>query len=236
MKKLVLLPMVVLTLFISSCDDDKVDIPNFDAKGDAYILSIIKGQDTLFAPVFKAYANNKIFKAKVSLQEEGAKTLILNSLNNSDTDYILLPEDTDFSKVKNSDITYDFEIVSTTNDTIRSSDSIGKDVIYPVKLNDFKYTEDSHSIEMSWGQQAFADRYYVSILEEKNGKPLFLSGYIKETVYSFSRTSRGWSYGAKLEEGKEYIICINAYKFEDSSSPSILDIEMKSATYKTITW
>jgi hypothetical protein len=231
MKKLsFILFLIGSILAFNSCNDDEVD---FNAYGDVIVLSRYLETDELeFAAAYYAYGNKSMENVTVitpdgnNIELEPYNEYITSSFKKEPTDENYSPN-LPLSGV------YQFVISTTSNETDSVSDIVeSENFVYPVKINDVSFTDNTLSAE--WDEVPNADAYGIRIVNLSDPETIyFSSGWFSETSFELSYVNSQIT--NPLQSGEEVIIEILACKFEDVVG-DIYNFESISSSRTTLIW
>lgn len=220
---------------LSSCEDDTTTI-RFDAIGDTYVQKIKIDDKAKYGIQHYAYANMQISKATLTTPGNDEVTIELKKDEDDYRRFSKVTELEDFVSEMPVDGEYTYTIISNDQDTIQSTDMLLPEEIPAVQIEDFTYNQEEHSFNLSWNDIDEADLYLVKLMEERNGKVLFVSPKLIKSEFEFNTTSIGWLNGVTMENSKNYVLGVSAYKFENSKTQSGYDIQMECVDYREINW
>ena len=230
-----LLLLILISIF-SSCDTNNYQEAEFDGIGDVFVRCMKIGEDTVYAPVFYAYANKNLSEVSVKSPVTELPNYDLSDYSRDKNVFRLLPKVADYSTTDITDGIYKFEVTSTTQEKLHLQDKLYDSRIEPMFITDFTYTEEGHSFDISWNGLDNADTYIVKLMTEKDGKVLYVSDRIVATKYKFNKNSKNWNYKAQLTAGTTYWLGVFGYEFESSTASNGSNINSETVEYKEIIW
>lgn len=233
--KISLLLLICLSI-LSSCNTNDFQEPEFYGIGDVFVRCIKIGDETHYAPVFYASANNYLSEVSVKSPETGLSDYELSDYYEDKSVFRLLPKTADYSTTDIADGIYKFEMISTKQETIQIQDKLLDSRIEPMVITDFTYTKEGHVFDISWNELDNADTYVVKFMTEKDGKVLYISDRIAATEYKFNENSKNWSNGVRLTTGTTYWVGVFGYEFESSTASSGSNINSETVEYREIVW
>jgi len=220
---------------LSSCDDNFEKI-QFDALGDCYVQKQKVGEEVKYGATYYAFANMDIKKVMLTTPGENGQTFELEQQGENTRIFRLIPDILDFTSEMPTEGDYTFTIISNEQDTIISKDKLLTTDIPAVEIEEFTYEQETHNVKLDWNAIEDADLYVVRLLEEKNGKILYISPMLSKSEYEFTQSTPGWLNGIEMEDSENYILGVFAYKYENSSQKSGYDLQMECVDYREINW
>ncbi len=215
---------------LSSCDDEVI-VAN--GQGDAFIISRVEGQDTVFGLALHGFGN-KDFKSVSAVDGENT-SYKLSSYNGYTYDYYYETAENDFTKDLPYLGNYNFSFTFTTAETDDDTDVLSDDVIYPANITKCEYNTDDEQIELGWDEMSDAD-FIVIYLEDAEGNTVFVSKSLSgsKTSYNISDSTDSWG-NYTPESGSTYKVLICAYMYEADNQED-LNIQSKSIATSTVVW
>lgn len=223
-------------ILFSSCNKSIENIPP-EAMGDVFVRCQKIGDEVKYAPVYYAFSNYAIKKATVVTGEN--ESIELKKYGNRSTTFRLVPEEDDFTKNQISEATYKFEVTTKQGDVLKVEDKIFADKsLSPVELVKANYKRDSrNSFDIEWKKIDKANFYVVTLRESINGKSLFASKLLASNItkYEFNLDSHGWIH-RDINKDDDCTVVVSAYRYENSQSASVYDLNWESIASKKIKW
>ncbi len=214
MRNKIILGLAISLGLLSACSNDE-DIV-FSGEADVYVRCQVFREDTLYAPVYAAYANMPMDAATVTLIDDitTSSTDTLTKVNNYT--FVSFPEQHDYySSVTNGK--YEFTLVSENRDTIKVSDVLIEDRMDPIKITNDNIFSEEEGLSLEWTPVEGCYVYVVKVVKEKlDGERIYFSPEINKDRTSFT-ISAGILNG-KLELGEEYCVSVSAFKYNSNRS------------------
>jgi len=229
MKKIIV-AVIAGMAFLTACnkDDEKI------ATCDAYIVSQISGQDTLFGLSLHAYAYSSFSSVTVVPENASEIAYHLQSSEGYDYNYYYDTPDEDLSEEVPVSGNYHFSVVYGNKDTYETDDYVSGDILYPATITQCAYDKSSSQAVIEWNAVEDADKYVVKLYKGDN--LVFLNSDEDETSsrkIEISATDSGWD-DYKPGSGDSFVVKIYAFMYEPNGDNN--NIQAASFAESSLSW
>ncbi len=234
--KLILSATLLAIIGFTACNDDNERKEAPRMIGDIFVRCKIVQNDTLYAPCYIAYCNRGMKSVEVT--SPSLKSITLKNYSTNASIFSNFPDKlTGYKKEKIESGDYNFKAITRQGDTLQFINKLSDKLYSPLKITKFEYKPEYISFKLEWKELKDMDMIKVTLSEKISGVRLFESDYLRPntTKYSFNRGSMGWKVG-NIERGKECVLSVMAYKFEDIGQKSWNALEWQSFDKKEFKW
>ena len=224
-----ILGLALLAGFVS-CDDEEIVATG---QGDAFIISRVAGQDTVFGLALHGFGNKDF--TSVSVVDGEDTPYQLSSYNGYPYDFFYETPENDFTVELPYTGNYNFSFAFITAETYEDADVLSTGVIFPANITKYEYNSDNEQIELEWDRMDDAD-FIVVYLEDTDGVPVFVSRSLSGSTTSFNIAAGtvGWD-SYVPETGHPYRVLIRAYMYEANGQRD-LNIQAESIATSSVNW
>lgn len=221
--------VLILLLFtgFTACDDEELVAY---ARGDAFIVSKVFEQDTVYGLALHAFGYKDF--SRVEVTDPDGENIQLLPYNGYTYDYYYEDEDEFYPALPVAG-NYSFSFAFTSGETDTDVDVLNDDVLYPAHITKCEYDATDQRVELEWDNPEDAD-YFVIFMEEADGDLVYISPALTGTKTNHEISSSSWVNGKTPATGTTYTIVINAYMYEPGLDD--LNVQGKSITTRTVVW
>ncbi len=166
------------------------------------------------------------------------KVVTLKSYTSDATIFTKLPQKLKgYEKQRVEPGVYNFKAITRQGETLESVNKLADKLYSPLKITKFEYDPKDIAFKLEWDKVEDMDMIKITLSEKLSGGILFESDYLipSTTQYSFDRGSMGWKI-VSIEEDKNCVVSVTAYKFEDIGQKSWSELEWQSFDKKEFKW
>jgi hypothetical protein len=229
-------------IFLTGCKKDDIEV-ELIVRADAITEQIQVGEVVKYAAIFYVYSNKELKSATVKTPDDDVLTLVVATADKKQ--FVYRPDIAVYSDVKPEVGDYEFTITDKKDEVV-----IVKDKITHVSLPVVNITGTSFNngkLKIDWEAVSGADGMVVKLYNaalttsiDTENTLLFTSAALTPATVtiSFGTSDYGWLSSTKAVVGEDYLIAVEAFKFE-ASVPQIergFNVEMISVAKKEITW
>jgi len=231
MKPLNFFVLVLITLFLASCNKSKDE---GSGTGDAIIVAKQSGTNTVYGLSLYAYSFSPFQSVKVASSADATKTYNLKANQGYKTNFAYEAPNAEFTTTKPVASTFNFSAVFENGVTDVFQDDLTDKVLAVPTIEKSVYDATTTELTTTWLSVTDADSYAINILD--GSTLVFGSLELANTIktYTLSSTSSGWVTGVTPVVGKTYTLRLNAYLYEPKGNT--YNMQAVSMAEKQITW
>lgn len=233
MKQLKIFTLILMVVFLSSCNKDSDDS---SVVGDAIIVSKRSGTEVVYGVALYAYAFSSIKTATAVNSISPSEAIPLAANGSYSYNFYKEPSDSEYSVTVPGASIYTFSGVFDSGATFECQDILTSNALVPVTFEKCEYNTASSYAELSWTALANADSYIIYVVDE-SGTIVFRSSELSNTVVSgtLNSSASGWTSGYPIN-GATYTVKIYAFEYEDSSNINSYQLQSTSISESTLVW
>lgn len=230
MKTLQIFVLVLITLFIASCNKSQDEATGI---GDAIIVSKKVGANVVYAYSLYAYSFSPFQSVKAVNSLNATKTYTLKVNQTYDTNFYYETPDADFTTTKPTASVFNFSAVFKNGATDEFQDDVTDKVLPIPVIEKTEYNLTTKELGVSWASVTGAESYAINIFDGSN--LVYSSPELVNTLKYFAVSSTtGWVTGVTPVSGKIYTVRLLAFLYEPSGDS--YNIQSVSTTDKQVTW
>ena len=231
MKSLNLFVLVLITLFMASCNKSQDE---GSGTGDAIIVAKKSGTNTVYGVSLYAYSFSPFQSVKATSSADATKTYTLKENQGYKTNFAYETPDADFTTTKPVASTFNFSAVFENGVTDEFQDDLTNKVLSVPVIEKSEYNATTTELTTTWASVTDAESYAINIMD--GSTLVFGSLELANTIKSFtlSSTSSGWITGITPVVGKTYTLRLNAYLYEPNGDT--YNMQAVSIAEKPIVW
>jgi hypothetical protein len=203
--------------------------------GDANIVTVVTGTDTLFGLGLHAYSGWEFDKVTAFLNGDSI-VYQLSPFNATKTDMTYeTPLNKMIHKLPTAG-TYTFDATFTSGDFLTFTDVLTSEYILPPLITKCEYSSVIHAVIVSWGEILNTDILNIKLYNQ-NRDLLYISPTINKSViiFTFNSANEGWQTTNYPVQGQQLIVQISTFLLEPINGGSA-NIQASGRIEKTITW
>jgi hypothetical protein len=231
MKSLNFFVLVLITLFMASCNKSKDE---GSGTGDAIIVAKKSGTNLVYGVSLYAYSFSPFQSVKATSLADATKTYNLKENRGYKTNFAYEAPDAEFTTSKPVASVYNFSAVFENGVTNEFQDILTDRVLSVPTIEKSVYDVTTTELTTTWASVTDANSYAINILDGTT--MVFGSLELVNTIKSFtlSSTSSGWITGVTPVVGKTYTLRLNAYLYEPNGNT--YNMQAISIAEKPIVW
>ena len=180
--KVTIILMLFFPVFFVSCLDTEL---NPTGIGDAYILVVLNGQDTVKGLGLHAFSYSEFKTVTVTVTGNSSLNFNLDPYLGYKQDFVWFTPQSQYSKTFPATGEYVFNAVFADDQQLMFYDRLTSDYILPPKITKCGFNPQSKVIEVEWEKVKLADAYNVRVTDTE-GKILFVSPVYNNSVTSYT--------------------------------------------------
>jgi len=231
MKTLQIFALILITLFIASCNKSQDEATGV---GDAIIVSKKSGENVVYAYSLYAYSFSPFQSVKAVNSLNASKTYTLKINQTYDTNFYYEIPDTDFTPTKPTVSVFNFSAVFENGATNEFQDEVTDKVLTVPVIKKTEYIATSKELGVNWASVTDADSYAINIFDGSN--LVYSSPELVNSLEYFAvGTSGGWIKDYPVA-GKAYTVRLLAFLYEPSGNSYNIQAVSMADTDKPIVW
>jgi len=232
MKTLQIFALVLITLFIASCNKSQDEATGV---GDAIVVSKKSGTNVVYAYSLYAYSFSPFQSVKAVNSLNATKTYTLKINQTYNTNFYYEIPDADFTTTKPTASVFNFSAVFENGATDEFIDDVTDKVLPLPVIEKTEYNSTSKELGVNWTTVAGADSYAINIFDGSN--LVYSSPELVNTLKYFAvGSSSGWVTGVTPVIGKTYTVRLLAFLYEPSGDSYNIQAVSMADTDKPIVW
>lgn len=223
--------LLIASITIIACNDNEA---KKSVAGDAYMVSQLVGQDTLFGISIHAYSLYPMSSVIVTPENDNENSYSLQSYPGFKTDFYYDTPASQLSKQKPATGNYHFEARFETGEYHTDDDILGSEVLFPPKVETCSYDATKKQALIEWKTVTGADVYVVKLY--KQDTLVFLSAAIPPEYkkVAFDANSSSWGKDFIPKAGTNFQARISAFKYEAGGDN--FNVQASTSSDATLIW